>query len=416
MDILFLTQFCTPEPFPRSVPLARELLSRGHQVRIVTGFPNYPGGHIYSGYRQRLWQRETLEGVPITRVPLYPSHDASGFRRLLCYGSFFASCLPPLLLTEKPDLIYAYAPPTKGLAAVLAGAVRSVPFVYDVQDLWPDALLNSGMARRWMLGPVRAVCNLIYRRAARILTLSPGFKRALEARGVSGEKIETIYNWCDEDQLMGPTARPLPSREPAFAGRFNILFAGGMGKAQGLHAVIEAAALVEPLNPRIQFVFMGSGRLLEELKTQAAAHAPRTTLFLPRRPMREAAGVLQAADVLLVHLRKHPLYEITIPSKTQAYLAMGKPILMGVAGDAASLVCRAGAGLRCEPEAPQSIAQAALRLAELPSETLQDLGRSGRDFYQANLSLRVGAAWMETLFLEAIRAPHIAINPQPSVG
>ena len=412
MDVLFLTQFCTPEPFPRSVPLARELIRRGHQVRILTTFPNYPGGRIYPGYRQRIFQAETLQGVPIMRVPIYPSHDNSGLRRMLCYGSFFAASLPALLLGKRPDLVYAYAPPTKGLAATLVEALRSVPFVYDVQDLWPDALANSGMASRWMLGPVRAVCNLVYRRAARILALSQGFKRVLAERGVAWGKIDVIYNWCDEDNLLPPADPGQPIKEPGFERRFNILFAGGMGKAQGLHAVIEAAALIGKANPRVQFVFMGSGRLLDDLTAHAAAVAPRTTLFLSRRPTPAAARVLQAADVLMVHLRKHPLYNITIPSKTQAYLAMGKPILMAVAGDAANLVCRAGAGVGCEPETPQSIAEAAARLAELPAEVLNAMGGRGREFYRKELSLRVGCARMEEVFLEAVRTSHHTAKPR----
>ena len=412
MDILFLTQFCTPEPFPRSVPLARELIRRGHQVRILTGVPNYPGGQIYPSYRQRLFQRETLQGVPILRVPVYPSHNHSSFRRMLCYGSFFAASIPALLLGKRADLVYAYAPPTQGLAATLIRALRSVPFVYDVQDLWPDALANSGMASRWMLGPVRAACNLVYRHAARILALSPGFKRVLAERGVAWSKMDVIYNWCDEDNLLPPADHGQPIKEPGFERRFNILFAGGMGKAQGLHAVIEAAALIGKANPRVQFVFMGGGRLLEDLTAHATAVAPRTTLFLARRPMPEAARVLQAADVLLVHLRKHPLYNITIPSKTQAYLALGKPILMAVAGDAAHLVCGAGAGVECEPETPQSIAEAAVRLAELPAETLGAMGRRGREFYQKELSLRVGCARMEQIFLEAVRRSDHAAKPK----
>lgn len=402
MRILFLTQFCTPEPFPRSVPLARELIRRGHEVRILTGFPNYPGGRIYPGYRQRLWQHETLQGVPILRVPVYQSHDASGFRRILTYGSFVLSSLPALLFGWKPDLIYAYSPPTKGLAAALAGALRSIPFVFDVQDLWPDALVNSGMGRQWMVPPVRAVCSLIYRHTARIVVLSPGFRQALIGRGVPGDKVEVIYNWCDEESLYGRNGHGLCSGELGLDGRFNILFAGGMGKAQGLHAVIEAAALVGKTHKQVQFVFMGGGRLLDDLKAKAAAVALRNTLFLPRRPTAEAAGVLQAADVLLVHLRKHPLYELTIPSKTQAYLAMGKPILAGAGGDVADLVQRSRAGVSCEPENPQSIAQAAMRMAALTPETLGELGRHGRKFYEKELSFRVGAERMENVFLNAL--------------
>ncbi len=323
---------------------------------------------------------------------------------MLTYCSFPLSALPHLLLGWKPDLVYVYGLVTKGLVAAFSGALRSVPFVFDIQDLWPDAVMNSGMGKPWMIRPVKAACNYVYRRASRIVVLSPGFKRALIDRGVSEAKIEVIHNWCDEDNLPGQVEGGMPVSVPEFAGRFNILFAGGMGKAQGLHAAIKAAALVGPSHPQIQFAFMGSGRLLDELKTLAAEIAPRNTLFLPRRPMVEAAQVMQAADVLLVHLRKHPLYELTIPSKTQACLAMGKPILIGVGGDAGALVERAEAGLSCEPESPESIARAAIHLAGLPRGVLQQMGRRGRKFYEEELSLCVGAERMEQAFLQAMRA------------
>lgn len=403
MKILILSQYCSPEPQFKGVPFARELIRRGHEVRILTGFPNYPGGSIYPGYRLRWWQKEEISGVPVLRVPLYPSHDGSSVRRALSYGSFAAAAVGPLLLGWKPDLIYVYSLVTKGFVASLAGAWRGVPFVIDIQDLWPDAVLNSGLGKSWMVGPLHALCRWVYRRAARVIVQSPGFKRTLVGRGVPENKIEVIYNWCDEEELLATGAEPEATDELKPGEHFNILYAGGMGRAQGLHAVVEAAALAGRANPRIRFAFMGTGRLLEELKAQAARIAPEQTLFLARRPMRQASAVLRKADVLLIHLRKNPLYEITIPSKTQSYLALGKPILIGVEGDAGDLVKRAGAGLPCASEEPASIAQAALRMAAMPPAALAELAAQGRAFYARELSLATGAARMEAVFERVVR-------------
>lgn len=398
MRILILNQYCAPEPNFKSVPFAAELMRRGHEVRILTGFPNYPGGRLYPGYRLRLWQRESIQDVPILRVPLYPSHDRSSLRRLLNYVSFAACALPPLLFGWKPDLIYAYGLVTKGMVASLAGRVRRGPFVFDIQDLWPDALINSGMSKPWMLAPVERALRHVYRRAAGIVVLSPGFKKRLAARGVPEEKIEVIYNWCDEDALRAARSSTLSRGTLGFEGRFNILFAGTMSRAQGLDAVVDAAAIVARTHPQIQFIFMGSGRLEEHLRERAASVAPAATRFLPRCSPAEAAAIQEQAEVALVHLRQNPLYEITIPSKTQAYLAKGRPILIGVKGDAADLVRRAGAGVACEPEDPDSIATAAIRMAQLPENELQAMGTRGRAFYEQELCLRVGAARFERCF------------------
>ena len=398
MRILILNQYCTPEPNFKSVPFAQELVRRGHEARILTGFPNYPGGRVFTGYRIRPWQREIIRGIPILRVPLYPSHDRSAIRRTVTYLSFALSVVPPLLGGWKPDLIYVWNLPLTALTAALASAVRGVPYVMDVQDLWPDAVFNSGIAPRWVVGVGRLMARYVYGRARALFVLSPGFKRVLEQRGIPGQRIEVIYNWCDEDSLRCDGGVPTVDALPGFAGRFNIVYAGTMSRAQGLHAVIEAAALVARSHPRVQFVFMGSGRLQDELRAQAAQRASANTLFIPQRPMKEAAAVLRAADVLLVHLRKDPLYEVTIPSKTQVYLAMGKPILIGTGQDAADLVRRAGAGLTCAPEDPLGIAEAAIRFAHLPADTLAQMGRRGREFYEKELSLRVGAARMEAVF------------------
>lgn len=398
MRILLVNQYCSPEPSFKSVPFARELMKRGHEVRILTGFPNFPGGRLYPGYRIRAWQREVIEGVPILRVPLYPSHDRSSVKRFVTYASFALSALPPAILGWKPDIIYAYSLVTKGLVASVAGWLRGVPFVLDIQDLWPDALFNSGMGKGWMLAPVKLALGHVYRRAGGIVVLSPGFKRRLGERGVSADKVEVIYNWCNEDTLNNAERSEAKRRELGFDGRFNFLYAGTMSRAQGLDAVVDAAEIVAKTHPQIQFVFLGGGRMEEPLRTRAAQVAPTTTRFLPWCSAAEAALIQEQAEVALVHLRRNPLYEITIPSKTQAYLAKGRPILIGVKGDAADLVHRAGGGVACEPEDAGSIAQAAVQMAGMPTDVLRAMGERGRRFYNEELCLQVGTTRFAQVF------------------
>ncbi len=188
------------------------------------------------------------------------------------------------------------------------------------------------------------------------------------------------------------------SRKYGLSGKFNIIFAGNMGAAQALDKVVEAAALVATQYPDIQFVFIGSGMEVENLKTLARNKYLQNVLFLPRMPVEEIGNVLRLAEVLLVHLRRDPLFAITIPSKTQAYLAMGRPILMAVEGDASNLVTQAQAGLSCDPENPQAIANAVGQLYKLHPDRRKQLGINGMTFYDRELSFAQAVTTYEKIF------------------
>lgn len=401
MKILLYTQFCTPEPIFKSIPFAAELQRRGHEVRILTGFPNYPGGRVYPGYRVRPLQREVIEGVQVLRVPLIPSHGDSIIGRAINYASFAATSALPLLGGWRPDVIYIYNLVTLGCLAAINHFIRRIPYVIDVQDLWPDSVFLSGMGRPWMRASLEAFCRFGYRGAARVVTLSPGMADALQDRGVDPSRLRTIYNWCDEQALCGPssgTAAP----PPGFAGRFNILYAGNMGTVQALDQIIDAAALVARRAPQVQFVFMGKGVLSDALQIRARTVAPSNTLFLPARPMQEASLVMGQADVLLLHLRPSRLFEFTIPSKTQAYMALGRPILAAIGRDAGHLVEQARAGIGCRPGDPESIADAAVQMSHMDTDTLARMGRDGRAYYRSELSLSSGVTRWEAVFSEVV--------------
>jgi glycosyltransferase involved in cell wall biosynthesis len=406
MRILLITQFFQPEPQIKGLPFARELQRRGHDVEVLTGFPNYPGGRLYPGYRVRALQREVMDGVPVARVPLYPSHDLSRVGRVANYASFaLSSALLGSAITRRPDVAYVYHPPaTMGLAALAQRALRGVPVVYDVQDLWPDTLRATGMVSgSAVLGAVGAWCRLVYRAAARVVVLSPGFRERLVARGVPAEKIDVIYNWADESAL-GPAVErdPVLAAELGLDGAFTVLFAGQMGLAQQLGTVLEAAALLRERAPQVRFALIGGGVAREALEREAAERGLTNVRFLAPRPMHAMPPVLALADALLVHLRDDPLFHVTIPSKTQAYLAAGRPVLMGVRGDAQRLVEEAGAGLAFAPGDPAALADAVVALAAWPPAAREAMGAAGRAFYDARLSLRAGVDAFERSFVRAV--------------
>lgn len=390
--ILLLTQWFDPEPTFKGLVFARELVHQGFEVEVLTGFPNYPGGKLYPGYKIKWLQHEVIDGVLVTRVPLYPNHDQSAIKRVFNYASFAASSLIyGLFMAKRADVIYAYHPPlTVGVTASLLRLLRRIPVVYDIQDMWPDTLRATGMLNNARaLNVVAAVCGWVYRRVDHIVVLSPGFKRLLTARGVPERKLEVIYNWADEAALA--TSQGAVPKELAADGRvFYILFAGNMGKAQALDAVLDAAGLLQERGSRVRWVMLGGGVEVPRLRQRAADMRLNNMVFLPPVPMTEVGIYLNAANALLVHLRKDPLFEITIPSKTQAYMAVGKPVLMAVDGDAADLVRQSNSGVVAESESPLALAEAAERMASLNAEELLAMGERARAYYQQHLALQVG--------------------------
>jgi glycosyltransferase involved in cell wall biosynthesis len=278
---------------------------------------------------------------------------------------------------------------------------RRVPFVYDIQDLWPDSLGSTGMFQSsYGFKVVASICRWVYKRASHITVQSQGVKDCLIARDVSDEKVSVIFNWCDESSI---DTRPLGVKKEnqetqESRSSFDVLFAGNMGKAQELDVVLEAAALLKTENPAIRLLLMGGGIEVPRLKQIVEDKLISNVTFLPRVPMSEVGRVFDRADALLVHLKDDPLFKITIPAKTQAYLAAGKPIIMAVAGDAAELVLESGAGVCAQPGNARSIADAILQLALTAPEGLRRMGEQGRSFYWKKMSLDVGAKKFASIF------------------
>jgi glycosyltransferase involved in cell wall biosynthesis len=405
MRVIFLTQWFDPEPGQfRGLPLATWLRHHGYEVKVITGFPNYPGGKIYPGYRVRLRQRETMNGVEVLRVPLYPSHNGSALCRVANYGSFaFSASTLGALSIGGADVAYVYHPPaTAALPAIVLKALRRIPFVFHIADMWPESVIESGMlANRWtkrmVSGCLSSWCNWVYSQAQAITVLSPGFKRLLVERGVPSEKIHVVYNWADEDVFKpGPRDEKL-GKQLAFRGRFNVVYSGHMGPYQGLETVVRAAALLKS-NPVIQFVMVGTGQKEEELKALARELGVTNVQFLGQRPLLEAGKINNLADALLVHLKDLPFMSSTIPGKTQVSLASGRPILIGVRGDAADLVREAGAGVAFEPGNPSELARAVVEMQRMPRQRLEEMGARGREYYLNHLSLEVGGWAMDEIF------------------
>jgi glycosyltransferase involved in cell wall biosynthesis len=248
---------------------------------------------------------------------------------------------------------------------------------------------------------LHALCNTVYRFAAKIVVPAPGLKQLLAERGVPEDRIEVIHNWCDDTTIV-----PVP-RDPELADRwgmtdkFNVVFAGVMGTVQALDVVLDAARISAVRTPNAQYVLIGGGVDVERLKAAAQARQLSNVRFVPRQPVELIGRFLSLADALLVHLKDEPLFHRMIPGKTQAYLAAGRPILMARSGDAADLIDRAGAGVTCRSESPDDLAAAVDKLSALDEPARERMGRSGRDYYWSTLASPIGLKKFERVLMAA---------------
>jgi glycosyltransferase involved in cell wall biosynthesis len=319
-----------------------------------------------------------MDGIAVHRVALYPSHDKSALRRILNYLSF-------------------------SLSAFLLRFLFSAKVIIDVQDLWPESVANPKMlGNKAVLDVLNGICSWIYRRADKLTVLSPGFKQELINRGVAPEKIEVSYNWCDEASIAvdeSPVGAVKPSE---FSGKFIVLFAGAMGIAQGLDTVLDCARLCREALPNIQFVLIGGGVERPRLQKRTEEMGHNNVTFLPPRSMETMGEIFALADALIVHLKDDPLFRITIPSKTQAYLFTGKPIIMAMRGDAAALVEQAGAGILCEPDNPLAMLDAVRSLHDTSESERRKMGDAGHRYYMQHLSFEKGVRNFEQVMCSLI--------------
>ncbi|UGU14385.1 glycosyltransferase family 4 protein [Sinomicrobium kalidii] len=406
MRILFIKQLFNPEPTAKSLDFAKELKKRGHKVQVLTGFPSYPLGKIYEGYRQKLWQREVMEGIEVIRVPIYPSQSDNGMKRMLHYLSyaFSASLLGPFLV-KRPDVAFVYqgAIPV-GIPAIVFKWFRGVPFVYDINDLWPETVAVSGMMKnKRLLKLINVWCSFNYRKASKITVATPGFKQRLIEKGVPEYKISFVPNWSrdkySEEELDEQLKENYFPRD-----KFHVLYAGNLGVVQALDIVLEVAQqLKQEGNSNIQFTLLGGGADEARLKNRRKQLELHNVQFIERVDGGEVTKYLNSADALLVHLKNTDLFEITIPSKILSYLRTGKPILMGLKGNAAEIIKISGAGFLFEPQDVNDLKRKLEELYHLNMNERENMGKKGIEYYDNNLSIVASTEKLEKAFFEILK-------------
>ncbi|MFO1040180.1 MAG: glycosyltransferase family 4 protein [Planctomycetaceae bacterium] len=406
MRVLILSQYYSPEPVEKVHDLASGLVRNGHEVEVLTGFPCYPHGKIYPGFRQRLISREEMDGVTVRRIPQLPDHSRSVIRRVLYYISFAISAMliGPFVL-RRPDVIVVYqAALPVGIAGWWLSRLRGTRLVLDVVDLWPESVTASGLLNRpWIISTIRRVAKFIYSAASHVNVVTEGFRQNLLKMGVPEEKLSVIENWMPTATYSMAQPDEEFARQFDLVGRFVVMYAGNMGASQDMHTVLDAARRLRS-EADIRFVLVGGGTQHDELVARVRNEGLSNVVLPGRYPPEKMPGMYAFASVLLVHLKPDSLSDVSIPSKTFAYMASGRPVLMAVRGDGATFIEKNEFGITAEPSNATSLAAAVVKLRDMPAAVREEFGVNGRRAFDQRYCSQVQINRFERLLEQTVGA------------
>jgi glycosyltransferase involved in cell wall biosynthesis len=400
MRILFLSHYFPPEvnaPASRTFEHCREWVRCGHQVTVVTCVPNHPRGVVYPGYRNRLWQRETRDGIDIIRLGTYISANEGFARRSLGYLSFLIACVCAVPFLPRADVLITTSPQFfNGLAGYPVKLLKRIPWVLEIRDLWPDSVLAVGAVKNRLL--IRLLSGLerfAYRRCDHIVPVTEAFRRHIVAKGIAPEKISVVRNGVDLSLFAGDADPQELRARLGFEGKFVVSYVGTHGMAHGLETVFNAAAQLRS-HAHIVLLLVGDGAERERLLALRDQLGLTNVTMLEQQPKQLMPQVWALSDASLVLLRKLPLFETVIPSKIFESMAMGRPIILGVGGEAREVMEEGNAGLAIEPESSAGLCAAVLKLADDPALRAR-LGANGRAYVAAHFDRRVLARRFEAV-------------------
>lgn len=388
MKILYVSQYFSPEmgaPAARAAELSRYWAKAGHEITVLTGFPNHPTGVIPAEYREkirRLIFHEKMEGISVLRTWLLPFPNRKAYERMLNYSSFAASAAVTGLTVSNPDLVIATSPQLLvGLSGWWLARCKRVPFVFEVRDLWPESIAAVGMTAKnsWFYRWLSGVADFLYRHADRIVVVSPAFEEHLvECWHVPRNKISVIENGV-EVQRFSPAAGTDLRLNLGLQEKFIVSYIGTIGMAHGFETVIEAAVLLQRTNREIAFLVVGEGAEKGRLMALAQQRSLRNMHFIDQQAHEKIPGYICASDACLVPLKKAGLFKTVIPSKMLEFMSCARPVILGVEGHARTILEEARAGIAIEPENAAALAHAIVQLAA-NRQAAAAMGENGRDF------------------------------------
>jgi colanic acid biosynthesis glycosyl transferase WcaI len=399
MKILYISQYFPPEmgaPAARAAELSRHWAAAGHDVTVLTGFPNHPTGVVPPEYRDKFWRlvaREKTDGINVVRTWLLPFPNRKAHQRMLNYSSFCASAASTGLFLSRPDVVIATSPQLLvGLSGWWLARWQRVPFVFEVRDLWPESLAAVGMGNTNSLlhQSLAKIAGFLYRHSERIVVVTPAFEDYLvEHWNVPREKISVVENGV-ETQLFAPELFPGETttslrRELGAEGKFVVSYIGTMGMAHGLETIIAAASQLRDTNPEIVFLMVGEGAEKERITALARERGLNNVRFVDQQPREKIPAYIGASDVCLVLLKKTDLFKTVIPTKMLEFMSCARPVILGVDGQARAILEEARGGLVVEPENSEALV-GAIRYLTANREVARALGQNGREYVVRNCS------------------------------
>ncbi len=387
MRILFFSHYFPPEvnaPATRTYEHCVRWAQAGHDVTVVTCAPNCPDGVVYPGYKNRLRRQvEMVDGVRVVRVWTYVAPNAGTVRRIANFLSYMVLAVLASLRLPRPDVVVATSPQFFcGWAGVIASRLKRAPFVLEIRDIWPESIEVVGAMRRGMaLRLLEKMERWMYRAADHIVAVGNGYRDKILQKVDVGGRIAVITNGVDLKTFQPRQPDPEFIAQWGLHNKFVCSYIGTIGMAHGLEVVLEAAKILQEQGRKdICFALIGDGASRARLQ-QAALEAglDGMVVFTGRLPKEQMPAILASSDACLVHLKKCELFGTVLPSKIFETMAMQRPIIMGVPGEAGDMVIDAGAGVEMEPDSPESLVQAVERLADDPAAAT-DWGDSARKY------------------------------------
>lgn len=404
MRILMLTQYFPPETGAAQVRLfevAKAIRNQGHDIEVVTAFPNYPNGIIPPEYRGKFYMKDSIEDIPVHRTWIYPVQRGRFWKRLLNYFSFVFSAFFGVLKAGKADYIFVESPPLFiGFTMMFAKWVKGAKLILNVSDLWPESAVSLGLVtNKTLISWAERLERRMYKTAWRISTQTEGIIQSLKDRGIPSEKIVFLPNGVDPDLFTPIKPDEKLQEKLELKEKFVILYAGTMGYAHGLEVALQAAQHLQKEHPEIAFLFVGDGSEKPRLMEMAQEMNLGNVRWVDFQPITEMQRYYSLAAISLSTLRRYKLSEGVRPSKVFPGLASTKPLIYVGEGEGAKIVEESRGGVVIPPEEPLLLAQTILELQQ-DSALRQTLGEQGRDFVIKHYSWKsIVGRWLKNLGL-----------------
>ena len=387
MKILYVSQYFPPEmgaPAARAAELARYWVKGGHEVTVLTGFPNHPTGVVPAEYRskiRRLVMHEKLDGVNVVRTWLFPFPNRKAYERILNYSSFCASASTTGMFVSRPDVLIATSPQLLvGLSGWWLARTKGVPFVFEVRDLWPESLAAVGIGNPDSIlnRSLGSVAGFLYKRSEHVVVVTAAFKEHLIRNWrLSPEKISIVENGVESDMFCPRVNNADLRTELGGEGKFVVAYIGTMGMAHGLETLVQAATELQTTAPDVLFLMVGEGSDKERILNCARSQGLTNMRFVSQQPRDKIPEFIAISDACLVLLKKAELFKTVVPTKMLEFMSCARPVILGVDGQAKKIMDQAGAGVYVEPENVDALVRVITRLAANPV-LCETLGRNGR--------------------------------------